>query len=272
MDIVAEDGTRLAARRFGRGEPVVLVHGSHGGLGSWDPVVPFLDDHYELWVYARRGYPRSDAARPGRTVADDVSDLRAVVAAAGGSAAVVGGSYGAMVALHAARAQVGAGAGTLLGSIVVFEPPLFACGEAAARALGPYRALLAAGDVAAANHLFAEQVARAPAALLAALAPPGPSGPPAPPDAEALAEARGSLSDLEAMAADTADVERWAGIDVPVLLLQGGETWPPIPATMDSLARVLPAATRAVLPGQLHFAPHTAPDLFARAVREFLGA
>ncbi|HEX6873398.1 MAG TPA: hypothetical protein VF163_20055 [Micromonosporaceae bacterium] len=38
------DGTWLAARRTGHGVPVVLVHGSAGGLDSWDGVAPLLQD------------------------------------------------------------------------------------------------------------------------------------------------------------------------------------------------------------------------------------
>ena len=82
----------------------------------------------------------------------------------------------------------------------------------------------------------------------------------------------GCLHDLEAMAADTLDISRWARLGVPVLLMQGSETWAPMPATMDELARALPEAERAVLTGQAHFATHTAPAMFADALRGFLHA
>jgi pimeloyl-ACP methyl ester carboxylesterase len=101
-------------------------------------------------------------------------------------------------------------------------------------------------------------VARVPASMLPAIT--------ALPESEAV----GYLHDLEAMTADSADVGRWSGIDRPVLLLQGGETWTPMPATMDALAAALPSAARTVLPGQSHFATHTAPDLFAEALSRFL--
>ncbi|HEX6873397.1 MAG TPA: alpha/beta hydrolase [Micromonosporaceae bacterium] len=89
-------------------------------------------------------------------------------------------------------------------------------------------------------------------------------------DAAATAEAVGCLHDLEALAADTPDVGRWSRIGVPVLLMQGADTWAPMPATMDTLAGALPQLTRAVWPGQSHFATQTAPDLFARTLRQFL--
>lgn len=265
ISLTAPDGTRLVAQRTGRGRPVVLVHGSAGGLGSWNPVVSLLEDGFELWVYARRGYPPSDAVRQPKTYADDVSDLHAVLAAAGGSAHVVGGSYGATVALHAAAMD-----DTPIRSLALFEPPLFAAGAAAVAALGPYRDLLDTGDLDAASRVFAEQVAHVPAAILdttgeIVAVPADPAR-----RAAATAEAWGCLRDLEAMAADTEEVARWAAITIPVLLIQGGETWAPMPATMNALADVLPKATRVVLPGQSHFATHTAPELVAAALREFL--
>ncbi len=261
--LTAPDGIRLVTRRTGRGTPVVLIHGSSGGLGSWDPVAPYLSDEFELWCYARRGYAPSDGCRRPKTFADDVADLRTVLAAAGGSAHVVGASYGATVALHAA-ATGGAG----IRSLALFEPPLFAAGPGTAAVVEPFRTLVEAGDIAAANHLFAEQVVHVPPPILAALAAAGPD----PADAVAVAEAVGCLHDLEALAADTPDVSRWARLDPPVLLMQGGDTWDPMPATMDALAGALPGVTRVIWPGQSHFATHTAPELFADAVRRFLRA
>jgi pimeloyl-ACP methyl ester carboxylesterase len=263
--VTAADGTRLIARRTGHGAPVVLVHGSAGGLGSWDPVTPLLRDEFELWVYARRGYAPSNGSRRPKTYADDVADLRAVLAAAGGSAHLVGGSYGATVALHAAG-----GDGAAVRSLTLFEPPLFAAGPTLTAALDRFRNFLEAGNIAAAKRLFAEEVSRVPAPILAALAHAG-AGPQDPAEqAVAAAEAVGCLHDLEAMAADTADIRQWAHIDVPVLLMQGSDTWPPMPATMNSLAEVMPGAARAALPGQSHFASHTAPKMFADTIREFL--
>jgi pimeloyl-ACP methyl ester carboxylesterase len=264
--VTAADGTRLIACRTGHGTPVVLVHGSAGGLGSWDPVTPLLSDEFELWVYARRGYAPSDGSPRPKTYADDVVDLRAVVAAAGGSAHVVGGSYGATVALHAAAG----GDGAALRSLTLFEPPLFAAGRTLTATLDRFHHCLEAGNIAAAQRLFADEVSRVPAPILAALADAGAGPQDAAEQAVAAAEAVGCLHDLEAMAADTADIRQWAHLDVPVLLMQGSDTWSPMPATMNSLAEVMPGAARAVLPGQSHFASHTAPNMFANAIREFL--
>lgn len=49
----------------------------------------------------------------------------------------------------------------------------------------------------------------------------------------------------------------------------GADSWDPIPATMDALARAMPTARRVVWPGQAHFATMTAPGLVADALRRF---
>jgi pimeloyl-ACP methyl ester carboxylesterase len=251
--ITAADGTTLAVRRTGTGVPVVLVHGSAGGLESWDPVVPVLDG-FEVWTFTRRGYPGSGRARD-KIFADDVADLTAVLAEVGTPAHLVGGSYGGTVVLHAAHD------GADLRSLTVWEAPLYSAGPALRPVLDRYRQHLDDGDLVTAGRLFAENVARAPAAMLDALG-----------DGVAMerAEAIGCLHDLEAMAADDPGLDRWADIAVPTLLMQGADTWSPMPETMDALAAVLPRAERVSLDGLNHFATHTAPEVWAGTLRRFL--
>jgi pimeloyl-ACP methyl ester carboxylesterase len=247
----------LAVRRGGDGPPIVLVHGTAGGLDSFGPVTPLLEG-YASWVFARRGYAPSEGCRRPKSFADDVADIEAVLAAVGEPAHLLGVSYGAYACLHAALAGRAP-----LRSLTVFEPPLFAAGPATAAVVEDYRALVERGDLHAANLLFAERVAQVPRVIIDALAAGGGAEP-------SVQEAVGTLHDLEALGADSTDLDRWSGIGLPVLVMQGEQTWPPVPAAMDSLARVLPDPTRAVLDGQSHFATHTAPELFAGTVLRFL--
>jgi pimeloyl-ACP methyl ester carboxylesterase len=251
------DGTRLTVKQAGNGDPVILVHGSAGGLDSWDPIVPMLAADFEIWVYARRGYSPSDPVPGQKVFADDVSDLSAVIAAAGGAAHVVGASYGATVVLHAALQGLDG-----LRSLVIFEPPLYSAGAALKPVLTEYDRLLSEGDPATAARLFAERVARIPRSLLDALGPQDPD-----PD-----ELAGCRSDLVAMAADTLDLQRWSGITRPLLLLSGADTWEPMPETMRALAEALPSAEHVRLAGQSHFATHTAPQQLADSLLPFLRA
>lgn len=107
---------------------MILVHGSAGGLDSWDPVLPMITQDFEAWVYARRGYAPSGSAASPKLFAHDVADLSAVISATGGSARVIGASYGASVVLHALLDGLSG-----IRSSVVFEPPLYAAGSAGNR-------------------------------------------------------------------------------------------------------------------------------------------
>jgi pimeloyl-ACP methyl ester carboxylesterase len=149
---------------------------------------------------------------------------------------LVGASYGATLALHAAQADPGS-----LRSLALYKPPLFASGDHLNPVLQQYRARLDAGDVACATMLFLQQVSNVPPVVLAALA----SASSAEPDPrEATRSAVGSLQDLEALAQDSPDIHRWASIELPTLLMQGSDTRDPMPATMAALAEALPRAER----------------------------
>jgi pimeloyl-ACP methyl ester carboxylesterase len=249
----SSDGTRIVVRRLGAGIPVVLLHGSGGGLHSWQPVADLLADRYELWLVSRRGYAPSAVPAGPNSFRAEVGDVRAVLDAAGTPAHLVGSSYGATLALHAAGIEG-------VRSLSLYEPPLFAAGPRLAPVLAAYRELLAAGDEAGATLLFLREVARVPEALLAALGDPDPDP----------AGAVGSRGDLEAMAADDGDIGRWSGVSQPTLVMQGADTWEPMPATMDRLAAALPRVERVVWAGQAHFATVTAPGLVADTLRRFL--
>jgi pimeloyl-ACP methyl ester carboxylesterase len=245
---------------------VLMLHGSGGGLHSWEPVATRLADEREVWLVARRGHGPSDAPDQVNSFADEVADVHAILGAVGASTAggahLVGASYGATLGLHTALIARHA-----LRSLSLYEPPLFAAGPDLAPALFRYRSLLERDDPGGATLVFLGEVARVPPALLSALtgrgtmeADPG----------ETLRSAVGRLHDLEAMTGDGQDLRRWSAIQVPTLLMQGADTWDPMPASMDALAAALRVVERVVWHGQAHFATATAPDLVAETLRAFL--
>ena len=259
--ITAADGTELVVRSSGHGRPIVFLHGSNGGLDSWAEIAEGFPDH-SVWIVARRGYRPSGIPLSPNTFAVEAEDVLLVVRAAaeqtGKRAHLVGGSYGATLALHAAKAST-----EHIASLALFEPPLLLSGEHLRPVLVDYRRCYAAGEYAEALGVFVREVARIPEEVLAA-------APSDPPDGdEAKRAATGALVDLEAMAADTADTNRWKTIDVPVLLMQGGDTWAPLSTGMDDLATALPSARRVVWDGESHFATSTVPELVVNALRGF---
>ncbi|GAA0898930.1 alpha/beta fold hydrolase [Virgisporangium aurantiacum] len=233
-------------------DPVVLLHGSGGGPHSWAGIVDRLADTYELFTPTRRGY--GDTPTGSKTFRDEVDDVLALVEDLGRPVHLVGGSYGATVALHAAVAEPDA-----VRSLAVFEPPLYAAGPTIP--LDRFRAALARDDTAAMVAVI-NDVTRAPASLTSGRTPD---------PAVFRRSATGWLHDLESMAADSTDITRWSAVSVPTLVMQGADTWEPMPTVMNTLAATIPGARRVIWPGQSHFATMTAPALFADTVRSFFG-
>ena len=106
----------------GEGAPppsLVLVHGSMDRSAGFARVAGRLRGHHVL-RYDRRGYGRSRTAGAPVGVDGHVQDLLALVAArAGGRAAVVGHSYGGVVALAAAARRP-----DVVVAVGAFEAPL----------------------------------------------------------------------------------------------------------------------------------------------------
>ena len=252
ISLAAPDGTELVAEVTGSGPPVVFVHGSTGDLNSWADIGGRLTG-YQVVRYARRNHPPSGVGPAPNSFAAEAGDLQAVLESVG-RAHVVGASYGATVALHAALADTGG-----IASLALFEPPVLLAGAHLLPVIEDYQRLFTTVRYADALELFLREAARIPPEVLSA-APSIPDDPVA---------AMSALADLEAMAGDDAGTDRWAAITVPVLLMQGGQSWPPLPEGMDALAAVLPTARRVVWSEHSHFAMTTAPGLMAGALQDF---
>ena len=95
--IEARDGTKLFVKSWGRGRPVVLIHGWPLSGASWDPVSNALaESGFRAIAYDRRGFGRSDQPTDGYDYDTFADDLAAVIdsQAGGEPVALVGFSMG----------------------------------------------------------------------------------------------------------------------------------------------------------------------------------
>lgn len=105
---------RVYAEVWGRGEPVVLVHGSLAtGNDEWGAQLPLVHEGFALTVFDRRGYGRSEPAA-GEDYLVDAAD---VVELLGNGAHLVGHSYGGLGAMFAATQRPEA-----VRSLTLLEP------------------------------------------------------------------------------------------------------------------------------------------------------
>jgi pimeloyl-ACP methyl ester carboxylesterase len=118
----AVDGTALAYREQGEGEPVVFVHGSADDLRSWDQQLPAIGASYRAIAYSRR------YARPNEDIEPDadnqtlphVDDLVTFLQMMDATPAhLVGHSWGGLICLLAAIRHP-----QVVRSLVLQEPPV----------------------------------------------------------------------------------------------------------------------------------------------------
>ena len=105
MPILDLDGLKIHVQRSGSGPDVVLVHGLTGDLSIWMlcKAMSVLSERFRVTAYDLRGHGYSDAPPTGYTSADHAHDLLALMGTLEiESARVVGHSFGAVIALHAA--------------------------------------------------------------------------------------------------------------------------------------------------------------------------
>jgi 3-oxoadipate enol-lactonase len=99
----AADGTRIAWRAYGEGEPVVLVMGFMGSGHAWFRLLPHLAAQRRAIVLDNRGTGDSDRPLGLWSMADLAGDVLAVLDDAGlDRAHVVGTSMGGMIVQHLA--------------------------------------------------------------------------------------------------------------------------------------------------------------------------
>jgi pimeloyl-ACP methyl ester carboxylesterase len=114
--VTSADGTRIAFDRLGEGPPVIVVGGILNDRQTTRLLAEKLAERLSVINYDRRGRGGSGDTAP-YAVEREIEDLGALIAAAGGSAAVYGHSSGACLALEAAARMLP------VSRLVLHEPP-----------------------------------------------------------------------------------------------------------------------------------------------------
>lgn len=253
---------RLHVERAGTGPIVALAHGFAGSARNWRPQLRALREGYRVVTWDARGQARSPVPRDGDySLAALVADIGEVLDhAAPGESAVVGGlSMGAASALHFALqhrervrglvlASMPAGAGAV-GSIATRA-------EVFAEAI-EQEGLEVAGErfVWGAQSGFDEAGARMIRQGFMEHTQEGLSG-----------LLRGALASLPT---PVAIADRLRGLDVPALIVAGGEDEPSLNASR-LLAESMPLARLEVIEGAGHVVNLAAPVKFNHLLVEFL--
>ena len=104
MEIISVNGFDLAYVRYGRGIPLVLLHGFPLDHTSWNEVVPFLENDFEVILPDLRGLGQSTTVETPYTISDMADDIAGLLDQLRVEKAVIAGhSMGGYVALAFAR-------------------------------------------------------------------------------------------------------------------------------------------------------------------------
>lgn len=245
--LVSADGTEIAYRRDGDGEPLVFVHGNGGEPWNRGPFVPHLAEEFETVVPERRGWGPSDRG-PDHALDRHVEDVRAVLDVVDDDPVLFGQSFGGLCALEAARTGS-------VERLILYEPAILVGEHREANAAAEIDALIEAGDPEAAVELALSESADVE-------------------DVESLPFWPGIVDQAEVIRDEFRVVEEYRladdfAIDVPTLVLTGERS----PAFLRDAARAVHDAIPESRLVELEGVGHTgaeAPDRVASAVRSFV--
>jgi pimeloyl-ACP methyl ester carboxylesterase len=262
--LTTPDGCRLVYIAEGTGPAIVFAHGGLGRGSNWIGVAGLLRDSFSCVMVDQRGHGASDWGG-GPRIDRATDDLLFIIDQVGPVHAVVGHSYGALVALEAARIS----SADVIPRLAVHEPPLSVAGPIMADSvLEQVEQAVAAGNYEGALllHLGSDSGGLSDAEVDAFRTNPA---------------FRAIYSELVVQAPSIAPALRtctplssaapYRAIGVPTLLLLGtASAHEPFRTSVDALLEVMPRARLATLEGQTHTALLFAPHLVADELRTFL--
>ena len=154
----SKDGTTIAFDQSGKGPALILVVGAFNDRSTGAPLAQFLEQHFTVFNYDRRGRGESGDTAP-YAIEREIEDLDALIAQAGGSAYLFGYSSGATLALRAAAH------GLNVSRLALYEPP--PTGARAGELTPQLTELIAANRRGDAVELFQTEAIGIPAAIVA---------------------------------------------------------------------------------------------------------
>jgi pimeloyl-ACP methyl ester carboxylesterase len=215
-----------------------------------------LEKHFTVYAIDRRGRGGSGDA-PDYAMEREFEDVAAVVDAIGGEVNLLGHSFGALCALEAALLT------DRVRKLVAYEPPPAPVPDGL---IDELQDLIDAGDREGAIVTFVRELVKMPPHELERwrTSPVFPAR---------VAAAHTLPRELRALEDEyRVEYERFRHLEIPVLLLLGGDSPPFNRENIDAWHSVLPDSRVVVLHGQQHIAMDTNPDVFAKEVTDFLTA
>ncbi|MFI9173648.1 alpha/beta fold hydrolase [Streptomyces lincolnensis] len=252
--VTSADGTAIAVTVTGQGRPLVVSPGALCTAQDWQLLADVLAPHMSTYAVDRRGHGASGDS-PDFSIEREQEDIAAVLELAGPDAILLGHSYGGLVTLGLALGQPPAG-------FILYEPPVPLHGPVGGAALAPFEEAVQKGDLDLALVLGLRNFLKLPEEAIEAFR------------REPVWSVRASMTptwarEVRAMDAFGDDLERFARLETPTLLVVGELSPPWLTDTSRRLMRSLPNGSVVEIPGQAHDAYLTDPAAMAEAILPF---
>lgn len=252
--VISKDGTSIGYLRRGSGPPLLLVHGATADHRRWAAISPRFEQHFTIYAMDRRGRGASGDA-PHYEFLREAEDVAAIVEAVfeqqGQAVNVLGHSFGALCSLEAALLT------DKVSRLVLYEPPFPGVAPPIpAGVIDKMQALLEQGEQEAALEVFMREVVRMPEHELAAY--------------RQLPMWQGRIQIIPTVPRELNidrtyrfDAAKFAALQVPTLLLEGGDSPQFAKQAIEMVAAALPNSQIVSMPGQQHIAMDTNPELLS---------
>jgi pimeloyl-ACP methyl ester carboxylesterase len=255
--VTSADGTTIAVTVTGHGSPLVVSPGSLSTARDWQSLADALAPHVTTYAVDRRGYGAS-GDDPDFHIDREQDDIAAVLELAGPDAILLGHSYGGVVALGLVLTRPPA-------AFILYEPPVPVSGPVAGEALAPFERAVRDGDLDLALELGLRHFIKIPDEVIEMVR------------STPLWAPRAALTpnwgrELRAIDAFGSELDRFAALTMPTLLITGELSPPWLIDTTLELQRAISGSRHVVIPGQAHDAYLLDPAAMASSILTFVDA
>jgi pimeloyl-ACP methyl ester carboxylesterase len=256
--IKSKDGTPIAYEKSGNGTPLVLVHGTAADHTRWQPILRLFGKHFTVYAVDRRGRGASGDAEP-YNIEREFDDIAAICDSIHEPVNLLGHSYGAICALEGATRTHN------ICRLILYEPPIRIGSLSAysSETLSKIQNLLAVGDRDGVVTTMLHDVAKVKIEDIEAMRK-------TPSWQGRLQSAHTIVREIEHSNSYTPDTDQLMDLDVPTLLLLGGDSPSFMRDGVQYLLATLADSHMVLIPGQGHIAMNNVPELFVHEVELFM--
>jgi len=255
--VISKDGTEIGFIKKGKGPPLLLVHGTTADHSRWGPIIPYFEDQFTVYAMDRRGRGLSGDS-PNYHLLREAEDIAAVVESIDEPVNIIGHSHGAIASLEAALLTEN------IKRLILYEPPLpLGIPTHPPGIPDKMQALIGSNKDAAALEVFFKEVVKMPDHEFEKYS--------ALPVYKRRIELVNTIPrELTLNRTYSFEPEKFSELQIPVLLMLGGDSPDLFKNAIQVLHTTLPNNTVVVLHSQQHIAMDTNTELFVNETKKFL--